>query len=124
MRAADFRIVRGFKERQRSWSADVSGVVPVEVPARFYICFGNNVYRFRSGGKRFVFRGYFQADESGALARKLLPVPINANSSQAAVKNKQAVRSIKYFFSIAFLSLNRPERIARQLLAVIIADNC
>ena len=68
MRAADFRIVRGFKERQRSWSADVSGVVPVEVPARFYICFGNNVYRFRSGGKRFVFRGYFQADESCALA--------------------------------------------------------
>ena len=120
MRAADFRIVRGFKERQRGWSADVSGVVPVEMPARFYICFGNNVYRFRSGGKRFVFRGYFQADESGALAE----TEGAGFGSEAAVKNKQAVRSIKYFFSIAFLSLNRPERIARQLLAVIIADNC
>lgn len=123
MRAADFRIVRGFKERQRSWSADVSGVVPVEVPARFYICFGNNVYRFRSGGKRFVFRGYFQADESGALA-ETEGAGFGSEQQPGGSEKQAGGQKHKVFFSIAFLSLNRPERIARQLLVVIIADNC
>ena len=75
-------------------------------------------------GESVLYSGVTFRLTSPVLWLKLRAPASAANSSQAAVKNKQAVRSIKYFFSIAFLSLNRPERIARQLLAVIIADNC